>query len=210
MDVEKIQEGSERFQAVSSPDKKYTKKIQAGRLKGMTDIKPQWRILALTETYGLCGFGWYYEVTNKEIVDGADGSKVGFVDVNLFVKMGEEWSKPIPGTGGSSFIANERNGKYTSDEVYKMALTDAISVAAKAIGVASDIYLGIEPSKYEPREEVKKPKAPEKPELLEGSDNFNKCVIALNGGFTMVDLEKKYRITDSVREKLSDAAAKEL
>ncbi len=57
---------------------------------------------------------------------------------------------------------------------------------------------------------VKKPKAPEKPVLLEGSDNFNKCVIALNGGFTMVDLEKKYSITDSVREKLNDAAADKL
>ena len=31
------------------------KPIQAGRLKGMTDINPMWRIKKLTETFGPCG-----------------------------------------------------------------------------------------------------------------------------------------------------------
>ena len=30
---------------------------------------------------------------------------------------------------------------YTSDECYKMALTDALSVACKALGVAADVLL---------------------------------------------------------------------
>ena len=34
----------------------------------------------------------------------------------------------------------ERNGAYVNDEVYKMALTDALSVSMKSIGVAADIY----------------------------------------------------------------------
>ena len=52
----------------------------------------------------------------------------------------KEWSKPIVGVGGSMFIAKEKSGPYTSDEAYKMALTDAISVSCKALGIAADIY----------------------------------------------------------------------
>ena len=58
----------------------------------------------------------------------------------MFIKVDGEWSDAIPGTGGASFVAMERNGAYVSDEVYKMALTDALSVAMKSIGVAADIY----------------------------------------------------------------------
>ena len=31
------------------------KKITGGRLSGMTDIKPMWRIEKLTELFGVCG-----------------------------------------------------------------------------------------------------------------------------------------------------------
>ena len=34
------------------------KKITGGRLNGMTDIKPMWRIEKLTEVFGICGIGW--------------------------------------------------------------------------------------------------------------------------------------------------------
>ena len=34
----------------------------------------------------------------------------------------------------------ESKGAYVSDECYKMALTDALSVAMKALGVAADVY----------------------------------------------------------------------
>ena len=39
------------------PDKA-KKTITGGRLSGMTDIKPMWRIEKLTEVFGVCGFGW--------------------------------------------------------------------------------------------------------------------------------------------------------
>ena len=54
--------------------------------------------------------------------------------------MDGEWSDAIPGTGGSSLVAMERSGAYVSDEAYKMALTDALSVAMKSLGVAADVY----------------------------------------------------------------------
>ena len=38
------------------------KAITAGRLKGMTDINPMYRIKALTEEFGPCGIGWWYTI----------------------------------------------------------------------------------------------------------------------------------------------------
>ncbi len=38
------------------------KKIGAGRLKGLTDIKPQWRLQMMTEQFGPIGIGWYYDI----------------------------------------------------------------------------------------------------------------------------------------------------
>ena len=116
------------------------KEIQAGRLKGMTDINPMWRIEKLTEVFGPCGIGWYTTITEQWIEEGAKGAKCAFVKINLFVKYDGEWSKPIEGVGGSSFIAAEKSGLYTSDECYKMAYTDAISVACKALGFGANIY----------------------------------------------------------------------
>lgn len=115
------------------------KQINAGRLKGMSDVNPVWRILAMTDTFGICGIGWKYEIT-KQWTETYGNEIKGFCNINMFIKVDGEWSDAIPGTGGASFVAMERNGAYVSDEVYKMALTDALSVAMKSIGVAADIY----------------------------------------------------------------------
>ena len=118
------------------------KTIKGGRLNGMSSIEPQWRLQAMTNQFGPCGIGWKYVIADKRIIEGSDGIKCGFVDVELYFKSGDEWSEAIPGTGGSQFVSKEKSGYHTNDEVFKMALTDALSVAMKAIGVASDIYMG--------------------------------------------------------------------
>lgn len=143
-----------RLRAVPDEAKK---PISAGRLKGMTDINPVWRIKAITEVFGPCGIGWWYTVDRKEIVrDTATNQAAAFVDITLYYinpESGEE-SRGIPGTGGASFVANEKNGPYMSDEGYKMALTDAISVAAKSLGLAADVYFarGCADTKYSNKE----------------------------------------------------------
>ena len=124
------------------------KPIQAGRLKGMTDINPMWRIKALTEQFGPCGIGWRIEVGDKRIIDGSDGQKVAIVDALLYIKTDGEWSAPIPGTGGAMLVSNEKNGPYTSDEAFKMAYTDAISVCCKMLGVGADVYWQSDRDKY--------------------------------------------------------------
>ena len=115
------------------------KTIGAGRLKGMSDINPVWRIKIMTETFGICGIGWKYEIT-KQWNETYGNEVKAFCNINLYVKVDGEWSDAIPGTGGSSFVAMERNGAYVNDECGKMALTDALSVAMKSLGVAADIY----------------------------------------------------------------------
>lgn len=124
------------------------KTISAGRLKGFTDINPMWRIKKLTEVFGACGFGWYTEILERWLENSGTGEITAHVTIALYVKSGDEWSKPIIGTGGSSFVAKQRDGFYTSDECYKMAYTDAISVACKALGMGADIYYANDRTKY--------------------------------------------------------------
>lgn len=134
------------------------KTIGGGRLKGMTDINPMWRIKALTEQFGPCGFGWTYTITQQWLSDGASGEIGAFCNIELRVKVDGEWSEPIPGTGGSMYVSEETRGLRTDDEAYKKALTDAISVAAKALGVGADVYWSGDRTKYT--------QAPAEPEII--------------------------------------------
>lgn len=148
------------YNRVREVPQKAQKEIRAGRLKGMTDINPMWRIKVLTEVFGPCGFGWFPEIVEERVEDGSDGQKVAVVDICLYVNIDGEWSRPIPGTGGSMLVANEKSGPYTSDEAFKMAYTDAISVACKMLGVGADIYWQGDRTKYNKLDNVEETKKP--------------------------------------------------
>lgn len=124
------------------------KTIGAGKLKGFTDINPMWRIKELTDAFGACGFGWYIE--SEEHWEREVGNEIGvFCKVALVVKHPEtgEWSAPIIGIGGSK-LAGKGKGEGIDDEAYKMAFTDAISIACKNLGMAADIYYAKDRTKY--------------------------------------------------------------
>lgn len=147
------------YERLKQPPKHALKQINGGRMNGKTDINPQWRYEAMTEVFGPVGFGWYYEIV-KMWLEPYNEQIAAFVQINLYIKDGEEWSKPIPGTGGSMFVAKEKAGPFVSDEAYKMATTDALSVALKMVGVAGDIYAGMfDGSKY--KDEAKETKQPQ-------------------------------------------------
>ena len=152
-------ENLEIYEKIKEVPKEARKKITGGRLVGMTDIKPMWRIEKLTEIFGPVGLGWYAPVIKREIIEGANNEKIAVVDINLYVnykipyKLDDDlWSEPIYGTGGSSFIAKEKNGLYTSDECFKMAYTDALSVACKMLGMGANVYWG--DSKYDTSKKI--------------------------------------------------------
>jgi hypothetical protein len=161
-------ENLEIYNALANVPTEAKRDIQAGRLKGKTDINPMWRIKALTEQFGACGIGWKYEVVKFWLENGAKDEISGFCQINLYFKNGDVWSEPIPGIGGSSFVALETKGLYTSDECFKMALTDAISVACKALGVAASVYWDKDPTKYSHHDEnPDKPPQPVVPKYID-------------------------------------------
>lgn len=148
------------WELLSQPPKNALKPIAAGRMKGKTDINPQWRYKAMTETFGVIGIGWKYTINKLWTEPGADGEVMAFANVSVFVNVNGKWSDAIEGIGGSSLVTKERSGMYNNDEAFKMAVTDALSVALKMLGVAADIYMGIwDGSKYgESIEGAKDPK----------------------------------------------------
>lgn len=142
-------ENLELYNAVREVPKEAQKAIGAGRLKGMTDINPMWRIKVLTEQFGICGLGWYTEIIKTWLETGANGEITANVEIRLYIKKGNDWSRPIQGIGGSKFVAKETNGLYTDDECYKKAYTDAVSVACKALGIGADVYFAKDSTKYD-------------------------------------------------------------
>jgi len=142
---------------VHKPDPTSLKTIGGGRLKGMTDINPQWRFQAATDVFGPCGIGWWYTIKELWTAPGSDGQVMAFARVDVYYRDGDVISAPVEGIGGSMMISKEKDYLYTNDECYKMAVTDALSVAFKALGFGAEIYAGRwDGSKY-----LEKPKPPE-------------------------------------------------
>ncbi|OPH36748.1 hypothetical protein [Moraxella lacunata] len=127
----------------------FLKPIGFGKLKGKSDINPQWRLMAMTQAFGAVGHGWNYRIVRTWSEPHPNGSVMCFAEVAVQTKLDGEWGKEFSGIGGSEIIESNKNGLQSNDDGYKMAVTDALSVAFKAVGVAGDIYLGnFDGSKY--------------------------------------------------------------
>lgn len=199
------------YNQLKSVPKEYLKTIAAGRLKGMSDIKPQWRVQKLTEVFGPCGIGWKIQNVSYEYVTKGEET-VCNCRLELCFKYENEWSDPIPGTGGSKFSTVESKGVYVSDEAEKMAMTDAISVASKLIGVAGDVYMG-HGGKYDPQPNNKNIppnrnangniQGPEK-WLNVDSEEWKALVKSISGGatFTLTQIKKKYKVSEETAKEL--------
>jgi hypothetical protein len=117
---------------VCRPDPSVLKKIEAGRLRGFTDINPQWRIKVMTEVFGPCGEGWRYPIDDISFEPGSDGQVMCIARVSVYHNLTPsipdgQMSYAIPGVGASMYIVNENKGPRTNDEAPKMAVTDALS-----------------------------------------------------------------------------------
>ena len=181
----------EKFYSKARPPKDALRTIDFGKLKNKTDINPQWRIEALTEVFGLCGVGWYYEIMAIDYQDvQATGEKMVYVTVGIHVKQEDgTWSAPVIGIGGDFTIIKDKNGIHGNDEAFQMALTDAIGKAAKCLGIANDIYRGKYDSKYGWRDEHEK-------EMQKITDKSQK----------RLDTEENYRYisADNIEVKMSN------
>lgn len=182
----------EKFRLMARPPKEALRTIDFGKLKNKTDINPQWRIEALTEVFGLCGVGWYYEIMAIDYQDvvQATGERMVYVTVGIHVKQEDgTWSAPVIGIGGDFTIIKDKNGIHGNDEAFQMALTDAIGKAAKCLGIANDIYRGKYDSKYGWRDEHEK-------EMQKITDKSQK----------RLDTEENYRYisADNIKVKMSN------
>lgn len=124
------------------------KPIQAGRLKGKTDIAPLWRIQTLTREFGPAGIGWYTETERWTEEHGNE--RAIYLHIKLYIRdeVGE-WSKPIEGYGGAMVLSQEKNGLFFDDDAAKKAYTDAISQACRSLGIGADVYWANDATKYQ-------------------------------------------------------------
>lgn len=193
-------ENLEIYNKVKSVPNNAKKPIQGGRLKGKTDINPMWRIKALTELFGPCGIGWYYKET-KQWTEIYGDEICAFVNIELYIKVNGEWSMPIFGTGGNMLAQKEKGGIYVSDECFKMATTDALSVACKQLGVGAEVYWQEDNTKYGKKYEDKADKPKEDNRLAAVFEELKRI------GYSATAICKTYKIAD-VKE-MSDLQIKD-
>lgn len=157
------------------------KSFNNGRFSG-TDINTMWRIKSLTELFGAVGKGWYFEIVRLWTEQGANDNVIANAEIKLYVKYDNEWSMPISGVGGNTLVKNTKNnGLQTSDECYKMAITDALGVACKYLGFGADVYWSNDRTKYSTVEEQKKVElitTAQKEKLLELGCELEKVAVA--------------------------------
>lgn len=181
------------------------KTINAGKLKGFTDINPMWRLKMLTDQFGPCGFGWYIEEA-KYWTESVGNEIAVLCEVKLKVKDSEkgEWSAPIIGVGGSK-LAGKGKGDGIDDEAHKMAFTDAISIACKNLGMAADIYFANDRTKYNTYVETPAPAKPKKEMMHRNHAKWDSMLKSiLEGKCTLEQVKVKYDFPEA-----DEIAAKE-
>lgn len=190
------------WDSLKRPPKEALKSIGGGRLKGMTDINPQWRYKAMTEVFGVCGIGWKYQIVRLWSEGSPSDGLMAFAEILVYIKdANNHWSDGIPGIGGSALVAKEKGGLHQNDEGYKMATTDALSVALKMLGVGADIYAGRwDGSKYiddtpPPVEEAEQPLT---------DDEIAAHTETINNQITLVALKKAWGVIVKIANEKED------
>ena len=202
------------YNRYAQPPESALKAFNNGKFSG-TDINPMWRIKALTKAFGPCGLGWYTDVVRMWREDTDDGNATVYCHLNLYIKQGEEWSKPISGVGGNTLMRKTKTGKSTTDEAYKMAFTDAMGIACKALGIGADIWWKEARSKYTANDvtqfDVKAEIARIKTKY--GSDGFVQMRASLIAGGVVEDIpsadmtpEQWKKLINAIDQNFGDAA----
>ena len=138
------------YSRVMVTPKEAQKSFSNGTFSG-TDINPMYRIQRLTELFGPAGFGWWTKnVTYKFEECEATKEVHVFCELELYIRDPDthEVSEPIYGIGGNTYLAQRKNGAKASDEAMKMAYTDALGIACKALGIGHDIWYANDRTKY--------------------------------------------------------------
>lgn len=189
------------------------KTIKAGRLSGMSDVNPMWRMRRMTEMFGPCGIGWKYTI-DKQWTECYGNEVKCFCNVSLFIRDPEtkEWSDPIPGNGGSAIVSVEKKGLYINDEGYKMALTDALSIAMKPLGIGANVWYGPKAtghneSKYEEYtrpQQYQQPQQPQNQGTGMSAEQISRAFQELNSCKSLEEVQNLYKKYQSINPKLTE------
>ena len=180
---------------VKRPPNNVLKKIDYGYLKGKSDINPQWRLMAMTQAFGMVGHGWTYRIVRTWSEKCETGAVMCFSEVAVKTKLDGQWGEEFFGIGGSEIVEKNKNGISPNDEGYKKATTDALGVAFKAVGVAADIYFGnYDGSKYLYDIQSAFYEEPKKPSI--DDERLNKAIEQVKLGNTTVEkITKNFELT---------------
>ena len=129
----KMKNNLELWEAVSTTDPKYTKKVnQRG---GFTAIAAQSQVQKATEVFGIMGHGWGVENESFTVVE---GTTMVLYTANLWYKFNTRaGSIPI-----HSSIKYGANGRYDDDFSKKVA-TDALTKGLSKLGFNADVFMGL-------------------------------------------------------------------
>jgi len=129
----KMKNNLELWEAVSTTDPKYTKKVnQRG---GFTAIAAQSQVQKATEVFGIMGHGWGVENESFTVVE---GTTMVLYTANLWYKFNTRTgSIPI-----HSSIKYGANGRYDDDFSKKVA-TDALTKGLSKLGFNADVFMGL-------------------------------------------------------------------
>lgn len=153
-------ENLEIYNKYRSVPKEALKPFDNGNFKG-TDINSMWRIKCLTEQFGVVGHGWTTRVLRTWTYHDENTNEImAFAEIEMKVKIDGEWGEPFTATGGNKLSTYVKSKDYykSSDEAFKMAITDAFGVACKYLGIGADVYFVNDKSKYTENEKVQEPK----------------------------------------------------
>ncbi len=139
-----LEEAKKIFDTAKRPPNEALKPIDAGKLKGYTEINPLWRYEIMTQLFGLYGDGWKIEIVDNQIKPvEATKEEILFTSILLYTRnrVTGKWNAPAPATGSAYLIVKDRNGIHGNENAYASAQTDAIGKACKFFGIGYDVYL---------------------------------------------------------------------
>ena len=126
------------WQSVEKTDPRYTKSFnRPGGFSG-TAINATYLLRKATELWGPMGSTWGAEISDERYVEGADGTIIHVLRILFFYPEGK-----FPSYGQTTFVGENKNGKFTDEEAPKKSLTDALTKALSMLGFSADVFLGL-------------------------------------------------------------------
>ena len=137
---------------VEKTDPKYTKAFSRGGGFRGTATNATWLVKRATDTFGPCGLGWGYEITEESFREGGPllvengqvlcHEVIHQVRLRLWYRQGDQTGE-VMHFGQTTFVGKNKHGIFTDEEAPKKSLTDALTKCLSMLGFAGDVHLGL-------------------------------------------------------------------